>query len=72
MKSEKLQSAMTAFGQIDALLEMIIAHLLNAPINTHDRAWFEKMENAIYLLEETYKAKKANLVSALEGGEDSE
>jgi hypothetical protein len=69
MSSVKVQNALSDFGQVDVLMEMVIKCLLINPENVKDKVWFEKLEHALYLLEATYKAKKAGLITALEGGQ---
>ena len=69
MLSCKAQSAIQELGQVDVLLEMVIKHLLNNPEEVKNKEWFVRLENALYLLESTYRQKKGNLISALEGGE---
>ena len=68
MQSMKVQTALQEFGQVDVLIEMIIGHLLSDPDYIRDRGWYEKLQNALHLLEATYRAKHDGLVLALEGG----
>ena len=68
MLSMKIQNVVQELEQIDVLLEMMIKSLVSVPIDERKKSWFEKLENALYLLEATYKEKKKNLISALEGG----
>ena len=64
----KMQTALSEMGQVDVLIEMMVSHLPAVPTSERKKEWFEKMENALYLLDETYREKKAALISALEGG----
>jgi len=70
--TQETQSALTELGQVDVLLEMMVSHLPNVPTSQRSKDWFEKLENALYLLDTTYKAKKAALISALGGGGENE
>ncbi|MDR1020171.1 MAG: hypothetical protein LBL73_05385 [Synergistaceae bacterium] len=72
MSSIRVQNALTEFGQVDVLIEMVVKHLTGSPDDIRDIGWYVSMENALYLLEQTYRAKKTALVSALEGGEINE
>ena len=72
MLSVKAQTALAEFGQVDVLMEMVIHYLVKSPANMQDKEWFVKLENALHLLEETYREKKATLIDALEGGADGE
>ena len=71
MLSTEIQSAVSELGKVDILLEMILVHLLNDPKRTKEKEWFIKLENALYLLEETYTEKKIALVSAVRGREEN-
>jgi len=72
MTSANVQNAMSEFGQVDILLEMVITCLIKNPQDVKDKSWFEKLEHALYLLESVYKSKKAILIEALKGGERCE
>ena len=72
MMSAKVRFAITEMNQVDILIEMVIGHLVKNPDDIHSKEWFIKLENALHLLESVHKSKKANLVSALEGGADDE
>jgi len=62
MLSSKMQSAINGMGQVDILLEMITHYLVN---RRSDESWCEKMEHALYLLEDTYHGKKTDILSAI-------
>jgi hypothetical protein len=68
MLSLEIQAALTEMGQVDVLIEMMAHHLTKVPTNERNAKWYELLESALYLLETTYKAKKAALILALEGG----
>jgi hypothetical protein len=60
-----VQVALVEFRQVEVLLEMMIDYFAKSHEFTSE--WYEKLESAIYLLEETYKTKNAALVLALKG-----
>jgi hypothetical protein len=72
MLSSVVQIALSELGQVDVLIEMMVQNLTKVPITKRGNEWYESFENALYLLETTYKAKKEALILALKGGVDNE
>ena len=65
MLTMKIQDSLVKFGQVEVLMEMLLNCLVNDPCDTRDIKWFAKLENALYLLETTYREKMDDLISAL-------
>ena len=60
-----VQDAINELEQVDLLLELVLTHIVKDPDDMRDREWFVKLENALCLLESTYKEKKKNLLLSL-------
>ncbi|MCL1986756.1 MAG: hypothetical protein FWG64_02135 [Firmicutes bacterium] len=73
MLSIEVQNAMLEFDQVDELLETILKHL-NQPISIiQTTEWLSRLENLLYLHEDIYHEKKANLTEILaeDAGKDT-
>lgn len=57
------------FEQIEVLIEMYGAYLLQEPWTKVDRERLEKMESAFYLLQEEFSLKLGRLKNMFTGGE---
>ncbi len=60
------QSAIMELGQIEVLIEMFGICLLQEPWHEVDRNRLDKMENAFYLLQEQFAAKRQKIESVFE------
>lgn len=65
------QAAIMELGQIEVLIEMFGTCLLQDPWHEVDRSRLDKMENAFYLLQEQFAAKRQKLEAVFGGGESS-
>ena len=65
-------AAIKGLEQVDVLIEMYGAYLLQEPWTEIDRERLEKMEAACYLLQAAFALKLGRLKEVLLGGEYSE
>lgn len=63
------QAAIMELGQIEVLIEMFGACLLQEPWREVDKNRLDKMENAFYLLQEQFSVKRRKIESVFGGGE---